>query len=51
LAIGAGLVLGKLIGVFGAIWLAESLGIARRPDGVSWLQAWARGILPALALP
>jgi NhaA family Na+:H+ antiporter len=48
LAIGAGLVLGKPIGVFGAIWLAESLGIARRPDGVSWLQALGAGHLAGI---
>jgi len=38
LAIGAGLVLGKPLGVFGAVWLAEKAGVARRPAGASWLQ-------------
>ncbi|KAG5717284.1 hypothetical protein E4T56_gene4221, partial [Termitomyces sp. T112] len=33
LAIAAGLVLGKPIGVFGAIGLAEAFGFARRPEG------------------
>lgn len=48
LAIGAGLVLGKPIGVFGAIWLAERTRIARRPDGVSWLQALGAGHLAGI---
>lgn len=48
LAIGAGLVLGKPLGVFGAIWAAEKLGIARRPEGVSWLQALGAGQLAGI---
>lgn len=48
LAIGAGLVLGKPVGVFGAIWLAETLGFARRPEGVSWLQALGAGQLAGI---
>jgi len=39
LAIGAGLVLGKPLGIFGAIWLADRTGIAPRPAGTTWLQA------------
>ena len=31
-----GLFVGKQIGVFGAAWLAIKLGLARRPEGVSW---------------
>lgn len=48
LAIGAGLVLGKPIGVLGAMWLAEASGFARRPEGVSWLQALGAGQLAGI---
>ena len=38
LAVGAGLFLGKQIGIFGAVWLAVKTGFAQRPRGSSWLQ-------------
>lgn len=38
LAIMAGLVLGKPLGMFGAAALAARLGIAVKPEGYSWLQ-------------
>lgn len=47
-AIGAGLVLGKPVGVMGAMWLAEATGLARRPEGVSWLQALGAGQLAGI---
>ncbi|WCT79015.1 Na+/H+ antiporter NhaA [Novosphingobium humi] len=47
-AIGAGLVLGKPVGVMGAMWLAEATGLARRPEGVSWLQALGAGHLAGI---
>ena len=31
-----GLFFGKQIGVFGVIWVANKLGIAKKPDSVSW---------------
>ncbi len=34
--IAGGLVIGKLVGVFGASWLAIRVGIARLPEGVGW---------------
>ena len=40
LAVGAGLFLGKQIGVLGAIVLAERTGVAARPAGATWLQLW-----------
>jgi len=40
LAIAAGLVLGKQLGVFGAVFLAERAGFAPRPKGASWLHVW-----------
>ena len=44
-AIAAGLVVGKQAGVFGAVALAERLGIARRPPGTSWAQVWGLSAL------
>ncbi|MXO58135.1 Na+/H+ antiporter NhaA [Altererythrobacter salegens] len=45
LAIAAGLVIGKQAGVFGAVVLAENLGIARRPEGTTWMQVWGLSAL------
>ncbi len=36
LAVAAGLLLGKPIGIFGASWLAVKVGWASRPEGVTW---------------
>jgi Na+:H+ antiporter, NhaA family len=43
--IALGLVLGKLVGVFGASWLAIRLGIARLPEGVGWLHLLGAALL------
>ena len=45
LAILAGLFVGKQVGIFGAIWLAEKLGIAARPNGASWRQIYGAALL------
>jgi NhaA family Na+:H+ antiporter len=45
LAIAAGLVIGKQVGVFGAVMLAEKLGIASRPAGTGWLHVWGLSAL------
>ena len=45
LAIAAGLVVGKQAGVFGAVVLAEKLGIAPRPAGTGWLHVWGLSAL------
>ena len=45
IAIAAGLVLGKQIGIFGGVALAEGLGWARRPHGVGWRQLWGASLL------
>ncbi len=45
LAIATGLFVGKQLGVFGAIVLAERLGLATRPAGASWVQLWGVAIL------
>jgi NhaA family Na+:H+ antiporter len=45
LAIAAGLVIGKQVGIFSSILLADRLGIAPRPLGASWLQVWGASVL------
>jgi NhaA family Na+:H+ antiporter len=40
-----GLFLGKQIGVFGSVWLAVKLGLARRPSGTSWPQLYGMALL------
>ena len=40
-----GLFLGKQMGIFSAIWLADCLGIARRPEGISWSGIWGVSLL------
>ena len=45
MAVAAGLVMGKQIGIFGAILLACRLGIARRPEGATWAQLWGMALL------
>jgi Na+:H+ antiporter, NhaA family len=45
LAVGAGLVLGKQLGIFTCIAVADKLGIAARPDGASWAQIWGVSLL------
>lgn len=38
LAIAAGLVAGKIVGIFGAVWIAERSRFAPRPAGATWWQ-------------
>ena len=45
LAVAAGLVLGKQLGIFGAIWTACRLGLTQRPHGASWAQLWGMALL------
>ncbi len=45
MAILAGLFIGKQVGIFGAIWLAEKFGIASRPDGARWRQIYGASLL------
>jgi NhaA family Na+:H+ antiporter len=41
----AGLLAGKLIGVFGASWLAIRTGLARKPRGLTWRDLAAVSVL------
>ncbi len=43
-----GLVVGKPIGVFLASFLCEKLGIAKRPDGISWMYILGAGMLAGI---
>ena len=45
LGIALGLLLGKQIGIFGSIVLAERLGVAKRPEGSSLMQVWGLSLL------
>ncbi len=39
-AIAAGLVVGKQVGIFGAIWIADRIGFAKRPVNANWIEIW-----------
>ena len=45
LAIAAGLVVGKQVGIFGAVWLLVRLGLAGRLQGATWLQVYGVSLL------
>ncbi|WP_395390764.1 Na+/H+ antiporter NhaA [Novosphingobium sp. BL-8A] len=45
LGVTLGLFLGKQIGIFAAILLADRLGFASRPEGASWIQLWGMAVL------
>ena len=45
LAIAAGLVIGKQMGIFAAIVAADRIGFAPRPVGSSWMQIWGVSVL------
>lgn len=45
LGVAAGLVIGKQIGIFGAIWLTIRLGLGRLPAALSWIQIYAMAVL------
>ena len=45
LAIAGGLFVGKQLGIFSAIWAADKVGFAPRPEGASWPEIWGVSIL------
>ena len=45
---GLGLLLGKPLGIAGAILLAETLKVARRPQGVTWAHIWGMGCVAGI---
>jgi len=44
-AIAAGLVVGKQVGIFTTVWLADKTGFAPRPANASWPEIWGVSIL------
>lgn len=45
LAVAAGLFIGKQIGVFGAMWVADRTGLARKPDVLRWTHLYGAALL------
>ncbi len=45
LAIAAGLVIGKQVGIFSTVWAAVKLGIVKMPAGCSWPEVWGVSVL------
>jgi len=45
LAIAAGLFLGKQVGIFAAIFVADKIGFSPRPDQATWPEIWGVSIL------
>ena len=48
MAVGAGLVLGKPLGILGASWVSVRLGVAQLPEGVSWRMLAGGGLLAGI---
>jgi NhaA family Na+:H+ antiporter len=48
LGIGAGLFLGKQIGIFACVWAMVKLGLARLPQGNSWLSIYGVSLLAGI---
>ena len=45
MGIALGLIIGKQLGIFSIIWLAVKTGLAKLPDGVSWMQMYGLSVL------
>ena len=45
IAIAAGLFLGKQVGIFATVFIAEKTGFAERPAGASWPEIWGVSVL------
>jgi NhaA family Na+:H+ antiporter len=48
LGVALGLIVGKPIGVFGATWLAVSLGVGRLPAGATWRHIFGVGVVSGI---
>lgn len=48
LGIVLGLVVGKQLGIFGAVWLAVQFGVAKLPDGTSWWQLYGVALVAGI---
>lgn len=45
IAIAAGLVVGKQVGIFSTVWIADRTGFAPRPENANWAEIWGVSIL------
>ena len=45
LAVAAGLVIGKQVGIFSTVFIADKIGFAPRPANASWAEIWGISIL------
>ena len=45
LAVAAGLVVGKQVGIFSTVWAAVKLGIVQKPAGSTWVEIWGVSVL------
>lgn len=45
LAVAAGLVIGKQVGIFSSVWAMVKLGLVKMPHGCSWPEVWGVSIL------
>ncbi len=45
LGIAAGLFIGKQVGIFGSVWAAVKLGVARLPEGMGWMHLYGVSVL------
>ena len=48
LGVAAGLFIGKQIGVFGFSWIAVTAGVARLPEGATWMQLYGVAVLTGI---
>jgi NhaA family Na+:H+ antiporter len=48
LGIALGLLIGKQLGIFGSVWIADRTGFAKRPGGASWVQIWGLSLLAGI---
>ncbi len=45
LAVAAGLVVGKQVGIFSCVYISDRLGIAKKPEGCTWPEVWGVTVL------
>jgi NhaA family Na+:H+ antiporter len=48
LGIVLGLLVGKQLGIFGAVWLTVQLGVAKRPDGTNWWHVYGVALVAGI---
>jgi Na+:H+ antiporter, NhaA family len=48
LGVALGLLVGKPLGIYGAVWLCEKTGFAKRPLSVTWRHIWGLGAIAGI---